>query len=283
MKFTKLVTALALALSVTITGVNAATGVVGTDSLNIRSAPSTDSQVIGKEYTGSSVTIKEYANGWYTLDYNGVQAYASADYVSVHIMGEGCVTYTDSVVYLRNTPSWSSDLFEEVPYGTKLSVTGVEEEFYEILYNGNLRYIPVVCTDVRRDALVSRQESTRTLAQRSVDIAAQYVGTPYVYGGSSPSGFDCSGFTSFVYSQLGVTLPRTSYSQSFAGIPVQKSELMPGDLVFFNTSGGGISHVGIYSGNGMFIHSPIPGYSVCFSDMNSDYYLRTYVCARRVG
>ncbi len=283
MKFTKLVTTLALALVVTTFSVNAATGVVCTDSLNIRSGPSLDFDVIGKANTGSTLTITEYTNGWYKLNYNDSTAYVSSDYVSVHIMGEGCVTHQESTVYLRSTPSWNSVLYEHVPYGTKLSVTGYTGEFYEVLYNGNIRYIPIVCTDVRRDNLVSRQQITVSTGERSVEIAKQYLGAPYVYGGKSPSGFDCSGFTSYVYSQLGITLPRTSYSQSTCGVAVAKSELLPGDIVCFNTNGGGVSHVGLYVGGNTFIHSPIPGYSVCYDDLNSYYWSRTYVCARRVA
>ncbi len=89
-----------------------------------------------------------------------------------------------------------------------------------------------------------------------VGIAMKYLGTPYVYGGSSPRGFDCSGFTQYVYKQAGVNLPRTSGSQTGAGQRVSISNLKSGDLLY------GPGHVGIYIGNGQFIHSPAPGQSV---------------------
>lgn len=282
MKFTKKVTALALALAVTTLSAHAATGIVTADVLNIRSGASTDSAVVGKAYTGSALNVKEYANGWYRLDYNGTQAYASADYVSISFLGEGLVNYAGDV-YLRATPYWEAGLLEKLYNGERLKVTAVEGEFYEILYNGNIRYIPAVCTDVRREALVDRSLGLSSLGQRSVETAAQYLGVPYVYGGRSPSGFDCSGLTSYVYQQLGVSIPRTARAQAAAGVSVAKTDLMPGDLVFFNTTGGGISHVGIYAGNGSFIHAPLPGGSVCYANLHSSYWARTYVCATRVA
>lgn len=280
MKFTKKVTALALALSVTTFGVSAATGTVTADILNIRSEASLEAAIISSESAGASLTVKEYTNGWYKLDYNGNVAYASSDYVSINILAEGCMTYTDGPIYLLSNPAWDAQPLELVPYGTKLNVTGQDGEFYEVLYYGNIRYIPAVCTDVRRDVLSDRM-FLDSPGQRAVEIAANYIGVPYVYGGKSPSGFDCSGFTGYVYSQLGITLPRSSSSQASYGVAVEKSDLMPGDLLFFNTRGG-ISHVGLYVGNGRFIHSPLPGSSVSYADLHSAYWTRTYVCARRV-
>lgn len=116
-----------------------------------------------------------------------------------------------------------------------------------------------------------------------VPIAKSQLGKPYVFGSSGPSSFDCSGFTTFVFRQMGIKLPRTSVSQSRFGKPVDKANLQVGDLLFFNTSGAGVSHVGIYIGNGQFIHSASginPG--VVIDKLNSNYYIRTYVNARRV-
>ena len=116
-----------------------------------------------------------------------------------------------------------------------------------------------------------------------VSIAKSQLGKPYVFGSSGPSSFDCSGFTTFVFRQMGIKLPRTSVSQSRFGKAVDKANLQVGDLLFFNTSGAGVSHVGIYIGNGQFIHSASginPG--VVIDKLNSNYYIRTYVNARRV-
>jgi cell wall-associated NlpC family hydrolase len=110
-----------------------------------------------------------------------------------------------------------------------------------------------------------------------VGIAMQYLGTPYVYGGSSPSGFDCSGFVMYVYSKLGVSLPHNAAAQYGYGTPVDRSQLQPGDLVFFN----GLGHNGIYIGGGSFIHSPHTGDVVKISSM-SGWYDSTFVGARRL-
>jgi peptidoglycan DL-endopeptidase CwlO len=110
-----------------------------------------------------------------------------------------------------------------------------------------------------------------------VGIAMRYLGTPYVWGGASPRGFDCSGFVMYVFAQIGVSLPHSSYAQAGMGTPVSISQLEPGDLVFFS----GASHVGIYIGGGQFIHSPHTGDVVKISSL-SGYYSSAFAGARRI-
>ena len=110
-----------------------------------------------------------------------------------------------------------------------------------------------------------------------VGIAMQYLGTPYVYGGASPSGFDCSGFVMYVFNQIGVSLPHNAAAQYGYGMPVSRDQLQAGDLVFFN----GLGHVGIYIGGGQFIHSPHTGDVVKISSLTG-WYSSTYVGARRL-
>jgi peptidoglycan DL-endopeptidase CwlO len=110
-----------------------------------------------------------------------------------------------------------------------------------------------------------------------VGIAMQYLGTPYVWGGASPGGFDCSGLVVYVYAQVGVSLPHSSYAQYAAGVPVSMSELQPGDLVFFY----GLGHVGIYIGGGSFIHAPHTGDVVKISSISGSY-ASSFVGARRI-
>jgi cell wall-associated NlpC family hydrolase len=110
-----------------------------------------------------------------------------------------------------------------------------------------------------------------------VGIAMRYLGTPYVYGGASPGGFDCSGFVMFVFGQIGVSLPHYTVAQYGMGTPVAQSQLEPGDLVFFD----GLGHVGIYIGGGQFIHAPHTGDVVKISSI-SGWYSATYVGARRL-
>jgi cell wall-associated NlpC family hydrolase len=111
-----------------------------------------------------------------------------------------------------------------------------------------------------------------------VGIAMQYLGVPYVWGGASPSGFDCSGFIMYVYAQMGVSLPHHAASQYGMGSPVSRSELAAGDLVFFN----GLGHAGIYIGGDQFIHAPHSGDVVKISSLSQDWYARTWVGARRL-
>jgi cell wall-associated NlpC family hydrolase len=111
-----------------------------------------------------------------------------------------------------------------------------------------------------------------------VGIAMQYLGVPYAWGGSSPSGFDCSGFAMYVFAQIGVSLPHNAAMQYGLGTPVSQDQLEPGDLVFFN----GLGHMGIYIGGGQFIHAPHTGDVVKISSLSDSWYASTYVGARRL-
>lgn len=152
-----------------------------------------------------------------------------------------------------------------------------------------------------QEAQERAQELQRQQAQKSVEvdavrtapptgnggsvlsIAARYLGTPYSYGASTgtTSVFDCSSFTKHVFAKKGITLPRSSAAQSGVGSTVSKSNLQPGDLVFFNTSGGGISHVGIYVGNGKFIGAQTST-GVGYASINDSYWGPKYVTAKRI-
>jgi cell wall-associated NlpC family hydrolase len=111
-----------------------------------------------------------------------------------------------------------------------------------------------------------------------VGVAMSQLGTPYVWAGSSPGGFDCSGLVMWAFAQVGVSLPHSSYAQYSAGVAVSKDQLEPGDLVFFD----GLGHVGIYIGGGQFVHAPHTGDVVKVSSLGESWYSATYVGARRI-
>ena len=116
-----------------------------------------------------------------------------------------------------------------------------------------------------------------------IDTAKDQIGVRYSWGGTSRGGFDCSGFVQYVFAKNGVKLPRTSISQSQTGSKVAKSDLQVGDLVFFITRGSRVSHVGIFIGNGNFIHASSGGGQVRIDSLSKDYYAKRYAGARRVG
>ncbi|MBS4195818.1 C40 family peptidase [Lederbergia citri] len=118
-------------------------------------------------------------------------------------------------------------------------------------------------------------------ASAIVNQGKKYIGVKYVYGGSTPKGFDCSGFTSYTFKQQGMTLPRSAAEQYKKGTAVSKNNLKPGDLVFFKTSNKAVSHVGIYIGDNKFIHSA--GKGVAITNINDPYYWKSrFVGAKRV-
>ncbi len=129
----------------------------------------------------------------------------------------------------------------------------------------------------------SRNDSGKSTTINIVNLAKGFVGSRYVYGGSSPSGFDCSGFTQYVYKQMGINIPRATTGQANVGKSLSKSELQAGDLLIFsNTYKPGPSHVGVYIGNGQFVHASTPSKGVRVDNVNTAYYTSKFTSGRRV-
>lgn len=114
-----------------------------------------------------------------------------------------------------------------------------------------------------------------------IATANSYIGVPYVWGGTSPKGFDCSGFVCYVFGKYKIWLPRTAANQYTKGIEVSKANLKTGDLVFFTTYASGASHVGIYIGNGDFIHAS-SSKGITISNLSNNYYKQRYIGAKRI-
>lgn len=117
--------------------------------------------------------------------------------------------------------------------------------------------------------------------QKIIELAKSKLGSPYSYGSAGPHSFDCSGFTYYIMSQNGISLPHSAAGQAGCGVRVSKAELKPGDLVFFDTYGG-ISHAGLYIGSNKFIHASSYGSGVKISDLNEAYYAPRFVTGARV-
>lgn len=133
--------------------------------------------------------------------------------------------------------------------------------------------------------VASRGTTTTAVSQEKakeiIDYAKQFMGVKYVFGGASPSGFDCSGFTMYVFGKFGISLPHSAKSQAELGSAVSRNELIPGDLVFFETYKSGISHVGIYIGSGNFIEAS-SSRGIAITSLSSSYYKSRYLGATRI-
>lgn len=218
------------------------TGYVNTDSLKVRKEASTTSEMIDSLKENDQVSIIEELDGWYKIKISGEIGYVSSKYVSDKKVEETTSRGTDTQRSQEPT-------------------TAIENEKTEETTN-----------------------KTSSKGESVVEYAKQYLGYKYVSGGSTPStGFDCSGFTSYVYKNFGITLNRSSKDQIKNGTAVEKSNLQLGDIVVFNgDSNKSIGHVGIYIGNGNFIHASNPSDGVKITALSSSYYNLRYVGARRV-
>ena len=136
-------------------------------------------------------------------------------------------------------------------------------------------------TTAQRKRLAALPSRGVRWASQLLALSQRFVGVRYRWGGTSPKGFDCSGFMYYVFSRMGVTLPRTTFDMFDTGVPVPREELQAGDLVFFQTVSPGPSHAGIYMGDGRFIHSSSGAGRVRITPMDHDYYAPRYLGARR--
>ena len=273
-------------------------GTVDVDALRLREEASTSSTILATASKGDTVVVLEDAgNGWYKVDYNTVEGYMSAEYLTVSekadvAIGYGLVKTGGSSLNVRSGPGTSYAKVTSLYDGNVVSIVGIDSGWYKITTSSGVTgYVSseymVTCKDSagsRGDGPVASSVSySSSLGQQIVDYAKPYLGVPYVYGGNGPNSFDCSGFTTYVYRHFGYTLNRTASGQLSNGVSVSKSELQPGDLVFFKDGGSKpVSHVGVYIGGGQFIHASTNTYSVQIDRLDTGYYAGVYVYGRHI-
>ena len=256
-------------------------GKITGDAVNIRTSGSTSSAIIGLETYGDVFPVLASENGWFKISYGDAEsAWVCGSYMEVSpVTNENNRgTVSGDYVNIRSGASTVHSVLATVPYGTKLTVLGEENGWYNVSVNGVTGFI-------RCDYLVfglSERAATGKGSSAVVDEAMRHVGKAYVYGATGPNAFDCSGFTQYVYKQLGYSLNRTAASQMSNGVPVDRASLLPGDLVFFSNNGSSITHVGICIGNNQMVHASTSRTGVIISDLNSDYYVQRYAGARRI-
>jgi len=284
-----------------------ALGVVSGTDVRVRSGAGTGYDILKTLDKGTLVELTVQEGDWYRISYDGARGYIASQYVTRYdsatgLSGAGKVTA--DVLNIRSAPRSGSTSLGTVSYGAVVTVTGIEGSWFAVSYNGISGYVAsqyvLICSPSTADTSVPEtpeEAPADTPAEAPVDnpaatvsgseivsLAQQYLGVPYVYGGSSPSGFDCSGFTMYVFSQLGIKLPHGATSQLSYGASVSRSELQPGDLVFFQDYGAVASHVGIYIGGDQFVHassSYYNGHCVVISSLTESYYDSHYYTARR--
>ncbi|AEM78395.1 C40 family peptidase [Thermoanaerobacter wiegelii] len=263
--------------------------------VNVRTQGSLSGSVIARLNGNDTVTVLDKENGWYKIKLSdGREGWVFGEYLSVRNSSNvsrgdsekaasvGIVT--GSYVNVRSEAGLSGSVVAQLDKNTTVNVLGKQNGWYKIkLSDGREGWIYGEYLAVRSSSSISRGEVDRSLVDKLIDFAKSFVGTPYVYGGSTPKGFDCSGFVQYVFKNVGINLPRTANEQATAGEYVSYNDLQPGDLVFFKTLGSSsINHSGIYIGNGEFIQSSSGRGKVIISPLNEGYYKEHYVTARRI-
>lgn len=270
-------------------------------SVNFRTEATTSSESMGKLSDGTRVAILDEADGWYKVAYDGQVGYMSADYVVAQpIMNITCggARVTTEVLNMRSAPGTENSIVTKLYEGAVARIIGINNAWFKVEYGSYTGYISPdyveiveytgsssAATSVSMSSTASLSAATATgTRQQLIDYAATLLGCKYVYGGSSPSGFDCSGYVKYVFAHFGINLSRTSASQYSNSVRISKSELNVGDLVFFSQTSGSskVGHVGIYVGGGQFIHAASPGKGVRYDSLSDSYYSSHYIGCGRV-
>ena len=274
--------------------------------VNVRSGPGTGYSRVAQVGTGKRVALLAEEGGWFRVAFDGTTGYILGDYIAPDAgaldallaaeAAEGSSAaevgatetstaaaesgvITGGTVNVRAGAGTDHARVAQVSAGTTVAILGEENGWYLVSFDGKTGY-------VRGDyVFVGGSAPDSVVGGQVVALAWQYLGTRYAYGGSSPNGFDCSGFTSYLYRQFGYSLPHTAAGQYACGVKVARGELQPGDLVFFTSSGAGgrINHAALYIGDGQIIHARYSVGQVRTNSLSESYYNRNYVGAVRIA
>lgn len=287
-------------------GESKSAGVINADTVNLRSEPETSAKIIIQLSKDSKVTIIKKSNDWYNISFNDTDGWVFAQFVDVKdsVIETGIVNATN--VNVRSKPDIDSEIITRLDKGTSIQIYEISGKWARFLVDeDNYGWMSMDFVTLKRDTAASRglvedvskllDEVTETdeekdsndenIRQKIVDYAKKFLGVRYKYGGTTAKGFDCSGYVQYVFKHFGIKLERTSADQGNHGTKINKQDLKPGDLVFFDTNGGhnAIEHVGIYIGNGRFIHASSGSGTKCvtISPLNQGFYSNTYMRSRR--
>lgn len=266
------------------------------DGLRLREKPDKLSATITIAQGGDTVMILRKVGDWYLVNYNLYIGYMHQNYLIVSErmdvdLGEGAVDA--ETVSLRSGPTDSSPAIYQLLQDEHVHILGFVDGWYRVMQEETIGYIrseeiallekPAGNTD--GVAWVVDENDPTAYSPAGEQIAAcakQYLGCAYVYGGESPSGFDCSGFVQYVYAQLGYSVHRTATAQLADGYNVPYDCLLPGDIIYFGY-GNVATHVGIYIGNGEFIHAQSSATGVVITELSDPWYANRFLCAHRIA
>ena len=283
-----------------------AAGVISDSAVRLRKGTGTDTDIITEMDKGVPVKVFDWKNGWYKIEHLGKTGYVSDELIKVYPTTDSLKGYaivdTDAL-NMRAKPTTDGKIVTVVEQDDVLTLQGFQNGWFKVKFDDKTGYVSgdYVKLQLKKPAEPSTSGGTGTSAPSGgivvegsgtgAEIAAyaqSFIGVPYVYGGASPKGFDCSGYIKYVFAHFGYSLPHGTNAQYGYGTKVSKSELQPGDLVFFNNGGNPTTHAGIYIGDGKFVHSTEYDYGdrvvdgVQIHPLSNAWYKSIYVGARRI-
>lgn len=242
-------------------------------NLNIRKDPGTDAEIVGKMPNNAGCEILGVEGEWSRVKSGEVEGYVKSEYL---LVGDAAIAKAEEVkqtiatvnattLYVREQPNTECEVITMMPMGEELEVIEVLDGWVKINLDNDEGYVSAdyveITTELKKAMTMTEFRYGKGVSDVRVSLveyACQFVGNPYVWGGTSlTKGADCSGFVLSVYAKYGVSLPHYSVSQSNYGTKISASEAKPGDLFFYGNKSG-INHVAIYIGNGQIVHASSP-------------------------